>query len=111
MINTAKLIFYYYFAKSTGAKRTSIFLEFNVLCLRAIHEKLEVLINDHFPELQIKKINVAENPKLRTKYDVFSSPLIVLILDDKEYFRNGGNVSTQEIKEKIQRLYQLKFDK
>ena len=76
-----------------------------------LYDKLEILISDHFPKLQIKKVNVTENPKLREKYSVFTSPLIILLLDDKEYFRSGGNVSTQEIKKKIQRLYQLKFDK
>lgn len=76
-----------------------------------LYDKLEILINDHFPELQIKKINVVESPELRMKYGVFSSPLFILLLDGKEYLRSGGNVSTLEIKQKIQRLYQLKFDK
>ena len=76
-----------------------------------LYDKLEILIKDHFPKLQIKKINVEESPELRTKYGVFSSPIIILLLDDKEYLRSGGNVSALEIKQKIQRLYQLKFDK
>lgn len=76
-----------------------------------LYDKLEILITDHFPKLQIKKINIAESPDLRTKYGVYSSPLIILLLDGKEYLRSGGNVSTPEIKQKIHRLYQLKFDK
>ena len=76
-----------------------------------LYDKLEILISDHFPELQIKKVNVEERPELRTKYAVFSSPLIILLLDGKEYIRSGGNVSIHEIKQKIDRLYQLKFDK
>ncbi|MCK5370130.1 MAG: thioredoxin family protein [Cyclobacteriaceae bacterium] len=76
-----------------------------------LYDKLELLIGDHFPNLQIKKINVVENPELRTKYSVFSSPIIILLLDGKEYLRSGGNVSIAEIKQKIQRLYKLKFDK
>ena len=76
-----------------------------------LYDKLNLLIRDHFPNLQIKKINVVENPELRTKYSVFSSPIIILLLDGKEYLRSGGNVSIAEIKQKIQRLYKLKFDK
>ena len=75
-----------------------------------LYDKLNLLIRDHFPNLQIKKINVVENPELRTKYSVFSSPIIILLLDGKEYLRSGGNVSIAEIKQ-IQRLYKLKFDK
>ena len=76
-----------------------------------LYDKLELLIGDHFPNLQIKKINVEEKPELRTEYGVFSSPIIILLLDGKEYLRSGGNVSIAEIKQKIQRLYELKFDK
>ena len=75
-----------------------------------LYDKLELLIKDHFPNLQIKKINVVENPDLRTKYGVYSSPLIILLLDGKEYLRSGGNVSIAEMKQKIQRLYALRFD-
>lgn len=76
-----------------------------------LYDKLEILISDHFPELQIKKVSVEESPELCTKYGVFSSPLIILLLDGKEYIRSGSNVSIHEIKQKIDRLYQLKFDK
>ena len=76
-----------------------------------LYEKLETLISDHFSKLQIKKVNVEESPELRKKYGVFSSPFIILLLDGKEYIRSGGNVSIHEIKQKIDRLYQLKFDK
>lgn len=75
-----------------------------------LFDKLEVLISDHFPNLLINKINVVEHPELRTKYGVYSSPLIILLLDGKEYLRSGGNVSIAEMKQKIQRLYKLRFD-
>ncbi len=75
-----------------------------------LYDKLQSLIKSNFPLLSVEKINIVDHPEFRAKYHVFSSPLIILLLDGKEYFRSGGNVSTQEIKQKIQRLYQLKFD-
>lgn len=75
-----------------------------------LYEKLEVLIKSDFPELSIKKIDLVTNPELRSKYQVFSSPLIVLLLDGKEFFRSNGNVSLHQMREKIGRLYHLKFD-
>ena len=75
-----------------------------------LYDKLHLLIKSNFPLLTIEKINIADAPEFRVKYNVFSSPLIIFLLEGKEYFRSGGNVSTQEIKQKIQRLYQLKFD-
>jgi len=76
-----------------------------------LYEKLEMLVNEHFPNLDLEKINLVDHPEFKTKYNVFSSPLIILLLDGKEYFRSGGNVSLFELKQKIGRLYQLKFEK
>lgn len=74
-----------------------------------LYDKLQVLVNDHFPQLGLQKINVAEHPELRAKYQVFSSPIIILLLDGKEYLRSSGNVSITEIRQKIDRLYALRF--
>jgi len=75
-----------------------------------LYEKLEQLIEKEFPYLSIQKIDIAMHPDLRAKYQVFSSPLIILLLDGKEFLRSSGNVSLQELKQKIGRLYELKFD-
>ena len=76
-----------------------------------LYDKLELLMQNDFPKLQLKKVNIADTPEYRAKYHVFSSPLILLLLDGKEYLRSGGNVSIFETKQKIRRLYDLKFDK
>ena len=74
-----------------------------------LYEKLKVLVETEFLELSLEKINTATNPELRAQYRVFSSPLIVLLLGGKEYLRSSGNVSLHELKQKINRLYQLKY--
>lgn len=76
-----------------------------------LYEKLKLLMETDFPQLSIEKIDTSTNPELRVKYQVFSSPLIVLIMDGKEFYRSSANVSLHELNEKISRLYQLKFDK
>jgi thioredoxin-like negative regulator of GroEL len=74
-----------------------------------LYDKLQTLVNDEYPRLVLEKINIVDHPELRLKYNVFSSPLILLILDDKEYLRTSGNVSIHELRKKIDRLYTLKF--
>lgn len=76
-----------------------------------LYDKLMQLTSAYFPQLRVLKIDIAAHPEYRAKYNVFSSPLIVLILDGKEYFRFGGSISIHELKQKIGRLYSLKFDK
>jgi thioredoxin-like negative regulator of GroEL len=75
-----------------------------------LYEKLEFMVQNDFPNIHIQKINIAENPENSSKFSVFSAPLIILLLDGKEYLRSGGNISLHEIKQKIHRLYQLKFE-
>jgi len=75
-----------------------------------LYDNLEVLVNSEFPLLELKKIDTATNPELRAQYQVFSSPLIILMMDGKEYLRSSGNVSLHELKEKFNRFYQLRFE-
>ncbi len=75
-----------------------------------LYEKLVVLVTTEFPRLSIAKIDTATNPNLRAQYQVFSSPLIILLLDGKEYLRSSGNVSVHQLKAKINRLYPLRFE-
>ena len=75
-----------------------------------LYDKLQLLVKKHFPRLTLEKINIVDFPELRSKYNVFSSPLILLLLEGKEYLRFSGNVGLNELKQKIGRLYALKFD-
>lgn len=75
-----------------------------------LYDKLEQLVKDDFPLISIQKIDTSSHPELRAKYLVFSSPLILLLLDGKEYLRSSGNVSMHHLKEKISRPYNLKFE-
>jgi len=74
-----------------------------------LYDKLLDLIDKQFPKLKLRKFNMSEHPELRAKYQVFSSPLIVFLLDGKEYFRSSGAISLAELRSKIDRLYALKF--
>lgn len=75
-----------------------------------LYDKLHILVNEQFPKLTLEKVNAVDFPGLTAKYNVFSSPLILLLLDGKEYLRSSGNVSVNELQQKIERLYSLRFD-
>ena len=75
-----------------------------------LYIKLEELIKESFPQLSIQKVDIVEKPELKATYGVYTSPLILLLLDGKEYLRTGGNVSIHELRQKIERLYSLKFE-
>ena len=81
-----------------------------VVC-EPLFEKLSEFIHTEFPNLTIHKIDISRSPKLRAKYQVFTAPLIILILDGREYLRSSGNIGLVELRKKLHRLYNLKFDK
>ena len=74
-----------------------------------LYDKLKVLVHSEFPNLTLRKIDVSRHPDLSAKYQVFASPIILLFLDGKEFLRSSGNISLHELKQKINRLYTLKF--
>ena len=75
-----------------------------------LYEKLRMMVKSDFPKLSVKKIDASAYPEICAQYMVFSSPLILLFIDGKEYFRTGGSISMSELKQKVKRLYQLKFE-
>ena len=90
----------------------SILYFWNASCnvCEPLYAKLKVMIESDFPKLQLKKIDTSANPEMRARYQVFSSPVIILIIDGKEYLRTGGSTSLIELKQKVGRLYQIKFE-
>ena len=90
----------------------SILYFWNASCsvCEPLYAKLKVMIESDFPKLSLKKIDVSASPELRVQYRVFSSPVILLLIDGKEYLRTGGSTSLIELKQKVGRLYQIKFE-
>jgi len=76
-----------------------------------LYDTLVALVSTEFLNIELKKINIVDHPELRTRFAVYSSPVILLLLDGKEYLRRSGNVRIHELQQKIERLYTLKFDK
>lgn len=75
-----------------------------------VYYKLQSLVHEKYPKLNLRKIDISEHPELRSRYEIYSSPMILLFLDGKEFMRTSGNISMFELDRKIGRLYQLKFE-
>lgn len=74
------------------------------------YDKVEALVKAYFPKLSIQKIPTSDHSDLRSKYQIFSAPVLLLLLEGKEYLRAGGTTSIAELRSKIERLYSLKFN-
>ena len=61
-------------------------------------------------EMQHAYINAAIYPELSASAGVFASPTIIVYFDGKENFRVSKYVSVQELSDRIQRYYSLRFE-
>ncbi len=68
----------------------------------ALKPKLEKNIKDAFPQIFFKEINLQENPQESGKFLVFTIPVIILLIDGREYARFVRSFSIKEVQEKLQ---------
>ena len=75
----------------------------------ALKPKIENLINENFPKMKLLEANVADIPAVGATYSVFSAPALILFFDHKEFDRFGRNVSLEQLRQRIEKIYHLLF--
>lgn len=76
----------------------------------AIKFKVEEILK-RFPKIKSGEINGEQHPDICAKFDVFSVPVFLLYVDKKESLRIGRNVDLLELECKIQRYYEMIYEK
>jgi len=71
--------------------------------------KIKELLNDQFPQMQFEYINIEEKPIIAANHQVFTAPTILVFFENKEYYRFTRNMSINQLKEAIERPYNLLF--
>jgi len=75
----------------------------------SLRPKVEKLVNEKFPKMNLIWINAKKTPEIPAAYSVFANPTIILFFDGKETRRFSKYVSVDELEESIERYYQLIF--
>lgn len=74
-----------------------------------LRPKIEELITENFQKMNLVFVNSAQFLELSSEYSVFSSPTIIVFFEGKENFRVSKYVSVGELRDKIERYYNLLF--
>ncbi|MGY6521970.1 MAG: thioredoxin family protein [Mongoliitalea sp.] len=74
-----------------------------------LYPKVETMVKDHFPLLEIIRIEAEKNRELAGQLRMLAIPGIMLMLDGKEYMRSNGLMALGELKNKIERYYGMMF--
>lgn len=74
----------------------------------AILPKLRELLDD-YPRIQLGHVDANEVEEVAERLLIFTVPIILLIVDQKEYIREDRFVRFDRLKEKLERLYEMYF--
>ena len=72
-----------------------------------LRPKVENLIREGFSDMVFQVVDTVENPLLASVYHVFSNPTILVFFEGKEYIRKSKYITISELRQEINRLYQL----
>jgi thioredoxin 1 len=75
----------------------------------ALFPKLEALLQEEFPQIALGRVECGEHPEIPAQHGVFTVPTLVFFFDGHEAQRYARNISISEVRQALQRPYQLLF--
>lgn len=75
----------------------------------SLRPKVEKLIEETFPLMNVIWVNSKEKPEIPAYYGVFANPTLILFFDGKETRRFSKYVSVDELAQSIERYYKIIF--
>lgn len=92
--------------------KTAVLLYFyNDTCAPCLilRPKVQEMVKADFPRLDFRLINAEQFPATSAEYGVFASPTLLVFFEGKEYIRESKNISISELRDKIERIYNMVF--
>lgn len=71
---------------------------------KALKPKLFDAITESYPNLDIEVVNIGLSPEIAAQHLVFTLPVLLIMLDDKEQYRFVRSFSVSEVIEKLKRI-------
>ena len=76
---------------------------------RVLKPRTEKLISENFPFMEFLYVDSEQNPEIAALNGVFTSPVILVFFNGKEYIRKSRVIDLEQLKGEILRLYNLMF--
>lgn len=77
---------------------------------KVLKPKVIEMIEKEFPHIQFKYIDLSEAKEISGQLSVFSVPTILIYFEGKETIRVSRNIHLEELREQIDRYYQMIFN-
>ncbi|MCM8712000.1 thioredoxin family protein [Clostridium sp. SYSU_GA19001] len=75
----------------------------------AIESKVQELLKN-YPKIKSSKIDVEKYLEISAAYNVFTIPVILVFIEGKEMLREARYISIQDVKNKLERYYNVLFE-
>ena len=92
--------------------RQGVLLYFsNDMCsvCRVLKPKVREMLQDEFPEMEARYIDIDKSPLLSGQHRVFTIPTILIFFQGKEQARFSRNISLHQLAEAIEKPYSIIF--
>lgn len=73
----------------------------------ALRPKIEELLNSKFPFIKQVFLDTKEHLEIASWLGIFSVPTLVVFIEQREFIREGRNMSLYELESKLQRIVGL----
>jgi len=76
---------------------------------QVLKPKIEELIKNHFPKVQLFYIDTQISLEISAQNTVFTNPVVLVYIFGKEHFRKARNMGLQELKNILEKPYSVIF--
>lgn len=80
----------------------------NCSACKLLKDKVENLINE-YKNIALVEVKSEETKGIQSEYGIFTVPIILFFVEGKEAFRSSKYVGIDEIREKLDRYYELYY--
>jgi thioredoxin 1 len=74
---------------------------------QALKPKIEIFVPEQFPDVKVFEVATAEQPELVGRFSVFTVPVLLFMVEGREYIREARNVSITELSKKMEKIVTL----
>ncbi len=75
----------------------------------SLRPKVKEMVETDYPKMNLYFINSEKYREIAAEFGIFANPTLLVFFDRKEYMRKSKYVSISEMKQGIQRLYDMMF--
>ncbi|KOH43037.1 thioredoxin family protein [Sunxiuqinia dokdonensis] len=76
---------------------------------KVLKPKVGEMLTENFPKIKLFYVNLNQSPELAAQNRIFAVPTLQVLFDGREYIRKSRNFGLDELKNEIERPYQLMF--